>query len=43
MEVIILKDADKIAEEGARRVCALIRQRPNSPGVGYRYNAHRHV
>ena len=30
MEVIILKDADKVAEEGARRVCALVRQRPNA-------------
>ena len=30
MEVIILKDAGKVAEEGARRVCTLVRQRPNA-------------
>ena len=30
MEVIILKDADKVAEEGAQRICALVRQRPSA-------------
>lgn len=30
MEVIILKNADEVAEQGARRVCALIRQRPDA-------------
>ena len=30
MEVIILKDMDEVAEEGARRICALLRQRPDA-------------